>query len=493
MRQLTALFLFLLFLLILPVSAPAETSIYLDILSLQLVPGAYGWINSHVRDLDAGVRVTSAVWESTDPEVVEVDSGGKYRAVGRGSAEILRKVKTSDGNTWEAACRVQVVVPVDSIAFSVSQVVIMEGTSVSLPRVKVLPKDADIRTCSFSVDREDIARIRDGRLYGVKAGRAVLTAQSDERIEKRLVRTDTCTVLVVPAITSITLPEDTLSLEAGGQKKLQVHLEPAGVSLEALHFESSDQKVCTVDSQGLVSGIAPGTAKILVWTDQTAQGRLEASLEVQVFRPLRRLTLSVPKTVIHRGETVTFTAACDPGDAAVSSYTWQSSNPYSADFSDASPDSPKAGITGQQVGLTTVSCTAAGINRKRASLRLRVETDRPLSIRSASLSDSRLLLTVKNRMWATRIHGMLLVFSCLDASGEVLETWDMSVSDLNLSAAQFQDISLKVTMPDAMSKAASLDVTVTQVLEENGKWTIPENRRETYRIPLTVHADIQIP
>ncbi len=471
--------------LALPVSAPAETSLVMEPSSLQLVVGAYGWMNSHVRDLGAGVKIRHFFWESTDPDVVVIDSEGKYRAVGRGEAKIVRRIETNDGKTYEAVCDVRVVVPVDHLSFSVKQLVVMEGTSVALPQVDVFPEDADIRTCSFATDHTDIALVRDGVLLGIRPGRATLTASSDERIARRMIRQDTCTVLVVPVISSLKVEEDApLLLEAGRQKKLAISVSPANVPIESLHFESSDESVCTVNAQGFVTGTAPGEAEICAWTDQTAKGRLESRVTVQVFRSLQRLALSVSAHVIHKGESVVCTASCEPGDANVSSFRWETSHPYVADFAGPSPDTSSASIVCSQVGVSTVSCTAIGGNRKRASIRLRVETDRPLSVRSGKLSDGGLLLTVKNRMWATAIKGMVLRLSFLDGNGQTLSSQEPSLTGLQIPAAQFQDLSLPLSTAEIPPQASSLAVTVLVVHEEGRDWTIPEERQENCLIPL---------
>ena len=57
--------------------------VYIDKTELTLLPGNYGWLNSHLENKKPGMLVTAVRWESTDPEVVTIGSDGQYLARAR--------------------------------------------------------------------------------------------------------------------------------------------------------------------------------------------------------------------------------------------------------------------------------------------------------------------------------------------------------------------------------------------------------------------------
>ena len=103
----------LLILIILPLaSAPAEEPqdtepyVWINLTDLELAPGNYGWLSSRLMNRPAGTLVTAVYWESTDTSVVKIDTDDRYTAVGRGKAQLIRHVSTSDGKKYEGICEV---------------------------------------------------------------------------------------------------------------------------------------------------------------------------------------------------------------------------------------------------------------------------------------------------------------------------------------------------------------------------------------------------
>ena len=73
----------------------------------------------------------------------------------------------------------------------------------------------------------------------------------------------TCAVtVVVPLVTSITLNQSTLAINAGSTSQLTATILPANVANTAVIWSSSDTNVATVDENGLVTAVASGTCTI---------------------------------------------------------------------------------------------------------------------------------------------------------------------------------------------------------------------------------------
>lgn len=88
---------------------------------------------------------------------------------------------------------------------------------------------------------------------------------------------------VVTALTGIGLSASTLSLVSGETGQLTAAAQPASATYQQMEWSSSDERVATVSSSGLVTAYAAGTAVITV--SSTRYASVSASCEVTVTRP----------------------------------------------------------------------------------------------------------------------------------------------------------------------------------------------------------------
>ena len=110
-----------------------ETSVYLEKTSVEMTVGGYGWLRSGLQNRKPGVKMTSLTWESTDEQVVTIDDESKYVAVGRGQAQLIRRIKTNDGKEYVGVCDVRVVIPVEEVVCDVQSLVLIAGKEAPLP------------------------------------------------------------------------------------------------------------------------------------------------------------------------------------------------------------------------------------------------------------------------------------------------------------------------------------------------------------------------
>lgn len=84
------------------------------------------------------------------------------------------------------------------------------------------------------------------------------------------------------AVTSVTLSEKTLTLAAGGTKKLSAVVEPDDASSKTVTWESSNEAVATVGTDGTVTAVAEGDAKI---TAKAGDQKAECAVTVTKATP----------------------------------------------------------------------------------------------------------------------------------------------------------------------------------------------------------------
>lgn len=135
---------------------------------------------------------TEVTWTSSNPDVAEY-SDGQVNGKAEGTAKITA---TAMGKTLE--CLVTVsrnVIPVESVAFEKESATVIVDEEIDLPIATVTPPDATNKNVSYTISEEDqeFAKIVDGKIVGLKAGTATLTASVGGK-------TDTYTITVMPRV-----------------------------------------------------------------------------------------------------------------------------------------------------------------------------------------------------------------------------------------------------------------------------------------------------
>lgn len=122
----------------------------------------------------------------------------------------------------------------------------------------VLPRSAADRTVRWESDQPSVAAVDEkGLITGVSDGKATITVtcNADSSV------TASFQVEVYSELRSIQITGGSL-VTAGDTLTLQTVRSPSGVDASDVQWNSSDEKVMTVDAAGTVTGIAPGYAAI---------------------------------------------------------------------------------------------------------------------------------------------------------------------------------------------------------------------------------------
>lgn len=147
----------------------------------------------------------------------------------------------------------------------------------------------------------------------------------------------------------ISIDRKSVTLAPGGNLKLTATISPANATNQTVIWESSNSHIATVDQQGNVKALKPGSATI---TARTAESELQAGCAVTVGKAVT--AVSLPDTLgLYKGQTYTLAARITPSDATDKSVTWSSSNPSVATVDNTGK------ITAVELGSATVTATAA--------------------------------------------------------------------------------------------------------------------------------------
>ena len=210
--------------------AVGVTDVTLDKTELTLTEGETETLTATVRPDNADNR--KVAWSSDKTDVATVDGSGRVTAVKAGEAVVT--VTTEDGGKT-ATCKVTV-------------------------------KAKAVNVTDVTLDKTEIATVDgDGKVTAVKAGEATVTVTTEDGG-----KTATCKVTVkakaVP-VTGVEVNPWAVTLSVSGTSKLSYTIRPADATNQNVKWESESPSVATVDSEGNVQGVAAGTAKVCVTTE----------------------------------------------------------------------------------------------------------------------------------------------------------------------------------------------------------------------------------
>lgn len=169
-------------------------------------------------------------------------------------------------------------------------------------------------------------------------------------------------------VASVTLDATHIELQQNEDLQLTATVQPNDARNQRVRWESDDESIATVNSEGLIHGVGIGTTVVRVITED---GGHEAECEVVVVEPVTvtRITLSEETLTIGGGERVTLQATVEPDDAQNKAVIWSV-----ADATIASVNA-KGVVRGLRVGTTTVTATAADGSGVYATCTVSVTSD----------------------------------------------------------------------------------------------------------------------
>ena len=302
------------------VGAVYVTDVKLDKTSLEIVEGGSEKLNATVLPEDATDKLVS--WSSDNEKVAAVDQEGYVTAVAAGTAKIT--VTTHDGKKT-AVCDVTVrqAVRVTGVELDKSKIEVLIGNTEKL-NATVLPDNADDKSVTWKSSDENIAAVdSEGTVTGVGVGSATITVTTVDGA-----KTASCAVTVNPVVvTDVTLDKTEVTVEEGKVMKLVATVLPDNATDKTVAWSTSNPDVATVDHNGIVKGVAAGTATVTVTTND---GGKTASCAVTVTEHqvvhVDSITLDKVKADVNVGKTVKLVPTVGPDNADDKSVTWKSSD-----------------------------------------------------------------------------------------------------------------------------------------------------------------------
>lgn len=316
--------------------------------AIRLFKGSKQKLTALLQNAD-GQKIQKNTWTSSDTAIATVSSG-TVTAKAAGEAVITCESKLADGTMLTASVRVIVEIPVASIVPESKAMTVRVGETLPAVGFTVKPAEATCQTITWTSSDTDVMTVdAQGRLTGIKAGKAVLTLQSSE--DSAAPKKTVVNVTVIQPVASISLDVTECEIVKGKTKKLTPTLSPEDASSKKRTWASSDTTVATV-ADGVVTAKGAGTA-VITCTAADGSGT-SASCTVEVVAPVTAVafpskTASVPITK----ESLQLSVTVSPENAKYKSVTWSS-----ADESIATVDANGL-VTPHKVGKVVITATSA--------------------------------------------------------------------------------------------------------------------------------------
>jgi uncharacterized protein YjdB len=211
----------------------------------------------------------------------------------------------------------------------------------------VTPDDATDPSLRWESGAPAVATVSaTGVITGKAAGSAVITVTAVSGG-----KSDNCAVTVsagAVAVTGVILNKNSATLPIGGMETLTAAITPDNATKKNISWESSDERVATVNN-GVISGRAAGNAVIIV---TTLDGNWKATCAVNVDPAavgVTGVTLNKPSAALSVGGMETLSPTISPSNATNQKVTWSSTAPEIADVSQAGL------VTGVSVGSAAIT------------------------------------------------------------------------------------------------------------------------------------------
>lgn len=228
---------------------------------------------------------------------------------------------------------------VESIAFADSIITLNRGERLPLAP-QLSPENADASSLVWmSSDPAVVYVDQTGELLATGGGRALVQATAPNGVTAMI------GVIVEVPVTSLTLDLNEAMLPVGETLTLIPALTPLLPTDTTVAWTSSDPDIATVDENGVVTGLADGTAVITA----TSHNGFTDTCTVRVYVPATSLAFDADAVRVLVGQQIILTPQIQPANATFSSVVWTISDETIASIA---ADSTLSALA---VGETTVT------------------------------------------------------------------------------------------------------------------------------------------
>lgn len=263
---------------------------------------------------------------------------------------------------------------------------------------------------------------------------------------------------VVILATSVRIVPSSLDVTIGKETRLTAEVSPSGAdqTVEWKLYDSASAEIISIGSDGVVKGLALGTARVVAATTD-GSGRSAVCTVNVIASQTESITLDRTELPMRVRDTDTLTASVAP-DGASRQLVWSSSNPAVAEVDDSGH------VTANAIGEATVTAASTDGSGVKAECRVTVAA---ALVNSVTLSKTDLSLRLGEKETLTATAGP-------DYAGNRMVAWsssDTSVATVDqtgrVAAIGLGSASVTATSTDGSGISASCRVDVIAPLAQS--------------------------
>jgi len=296
------------------------------------IPAATAW----TKETITWDKLTQPSWATTGTNVPVTFSAQHVQKLQWQISVGTNTPASSTGSIWIDDVRIMNMppVPLTSMAIGIDPLskitnpLTLTTTSTDTLKLQVVPTPttASYPVAAWTSSDTTVVKVDfNGNIKVIGYGSATITARS--KMQQNLSATYTVTVPVPPVNpTAITFTPSTYT-EGIGQSTITLlpTFTPTTVNQTGVTWLSSNTAVATVNSSGVVTGVAAGTA--IITATSTAVITVKGTATVTITKvPVTGITITPTPLTVVMGTPDTLTAVIAPATASVKTVTWKTSN-----------------------------------------------------------------------------------------------------------------------------------------------------------------------
>ncbi|MDD2648422.1 MAG: Ig-like domain-containing protein [Eubacteriales bacterium] len=333
-------------------------SVIIDSEPLQMIPGTSVQLSAHAEPETASQDIA---WTSLNDSIATVSEDGIVTAVSEGRVTI--RATSSYAGKPRADIRVTVAyLPApDSITLKSEKTKLSLGDTIALS-AEINPSGCDEGLIYSSSDDAIASVDENGVVTALSYGEAEITAQSVRK--SSISGSIKIYIEDMNAPKSIALSSDKLELEPTESALLSAITTPADAT-QGFVWESSDEKIATVDESGLVRAQSVGKCEIFAYSRSTKQVFGKAEVTVRFLDAPRKIKLDSKEISLTRGDVTPIEYTLSPVGAS-SAFGYEISDSYVATVLDGS-------ICALMMGETTITMYSLADPDIKAEMTVKVD------------------------------------------------------------------------------------------------------------------------
>lgn len=238
----------------------------------------------------------SVTWKSNNTKVVTVDKNGKIKATTNKGTTYVNAI-AKDGRKIRTRILVVVGKKVKKITLNKSSVTLNRGAKNRTFQLKkaIKNKNATYKGVSWYSSNKNVATVNSNGKVTIKhRGKVVITVKAKDGSNKSA----KCKIIVKQLVTKLSYNSKKQAKEVYRNKtiKFAVTVVPSNANNKGLTYSSSNKKVATVNSKGIIKGIKAGTVTITAKAKDRSNKVVKIKVKVK-NSPINDTTILTEKTL----------------------------------------------------------------------------------------------------------------------------------------------------------------------------------------------------